>query len=84
MSETFAQRRNAVRKALGAFKRSANLANGQLEQARREAVRLSDRKTIITPDQLVRLTQEWSDTLKAYNAASGILAQLLIVAKSYL
>lgn len=84
MSETYAQRRNAVQKQLGAVKRALNLANGQLEQTRREAVRLADRKTLISPDQLVRLSQEWSDTLKAYNAASAAIAQLNIVAKSYL
>ena len=83
MSETYAQRRNAILKQLGAVKRSLNLSNGQLEQVRREAVRLSDRKTIITPDQLVRLGQEWSDTLKAYNATSAAMAQLLIIAKSF-
>lgn len=84
MSETYAQRRNAVLKQLGAVKRALNKANGDLELCRREAVRLSDRKTLITPDQLVKLSQLWSDTLKTYNAASASLAQLNIVAKSYL
>lgn len=84
MSETYAQRRNAVLKQLGAVKRALNLANGDLEKVRREAVRLSDRKTLITPDQLVNLSKDWSDTLKSYNAASAAIGQLNIVAKSYL
>lgn len=84
MSETYAQRKNAVLKQLGAVKRSLNKANGDLEVVRREAVRLSDRKTLITPDQLVKLSQEWSDALKTYNATSAAIAQLNIVAKSYL
>lgn len=84
MSETYAQRRNAVLKQLGAVKRALNLANGDLEKVRREAVRLSDRKTLISPDQLVNLSKDWSDALKSYNAASSAIGQLNIVAKSYL
>lgn len=84
MAETYAQRRNAVLKSLGNVKRQLNLCNGQLEQARREAVRLSDRKTIITPDQLVKLMNEWADTVKAINSVSYALAQLSTVARSFL
>jgi len=84
MSETYAQRRNAVQKQLGATKRQLNLCNGQLEQARREAVRLSSRKTIVTPDQLVRLMNEWGDTVKAINSVSFSLAQLATIARSFL
>lgn len=83
MSETYAQRRNAVKKQVGAVKRSLNQSNGQLEKVRREAARLADRKTIITPDQLVNLSQVWADTLKAYNASSAAIAQLNIVARSF-
>lgn len=84
MPETYAQRRNAVLKQVGAVKRQLNLCNGQLEQARREAVRLSTRKTMITPDQIVKLMNEWSDTVKAINSVSYSLAQLSTIAKTYL
>lgn len=82
--ESYASRKRAVLRQLGAVKRALNQANGQLEQTRREAVRLGTRKTPITPDQLVKLSAEWSDTLKAYNAASAQIAQLNIIARSYL
>jgi len=84
MSETYAQRRNAVQKQLGNVKRQLNLCNGQLEQARREAARLSNRKTIVTPDQLVKLMNEWSDAVKAINSVSYALAQLGTIARSFL
>lgn len=84
MPETYAQRKGAVLKSLGNVKRQLNAANGQLEQVRREAARLSSRKTLITPDQLVRLMNEWSDMSKAFNSVSYSLTQLATVAKSYL
>lgn len=84
MPESYAQRKNAVQRSLGQVKRSLNQANGQLEKVRREAMRLSERKTIITPDDLVKLGGLWADTLKVYNTASNSLTQLLTVARSYL
>lgn len=82
--ESYASRKRAVLRQVGAVKRSLNQANGQLEQVRREAVRLGNRKTPITPDQLSKLSQEWSDVLKSFNATSAQIAQLNIIAKSYL
>jgi len=84
MTESYASRKRAVLRQVGAVKRSLNSLNGQLEQVRREAVRLGSRKTPITPDQLVRLSQEWSDVIKALNATSGQIQQLNVIAASYL
>lgn len=57
--------------------------NGQLEQVRREAVRLSSRKTIITADQLKRLNTEWGDLATSANSVAKQLSSLSTVAAAY-
>lgn len=58
--QTFAQRRAEVRRALSKVKKELNNENGLLEIARREASRLLQRKTIITPDDLEKLEGSWN------------------------
>jgi Mg2+ and Co2+ transporter CorA len=81
--ETYAKRRDTILRQLGAVKRSLNQMNGQLEQVRREAVRLSSRKTIITADQLRRLNTEWGDLATSANAVAKQLTSLSTIAAAY-
>lgn len=81
--ETYAKRRDAILRQLGAVKRSLNQLNGQLEQVRREAVRLSSRKTIITADQLRRLNTEWGDLAASSTTAAKQLSALSVMAAAY-
>lgn len=65
------------------MKRALNSLNGQLEQVRREAVRLSNRSTPITPDQLVKLNTEWGDVVSSSEVARKALETLSTVAYTY-
>lgn len=81
--ETYAKRRDAILRQVGSCKRALNQLNGQLEQVRREAVRLSSRKTIITADQLKRLNTEWGDVATSANAVAKQLTALSTTAAGY-
>ncbi len=84
MAETYAQRKNAVLKAVRTYKRSLNNLNAVLEKARREASRLSDRKTLITPESLNRLYALDDSIASATNVVVNAEATLSKVAGSYL
>jgi hypothetical protein len=81
---TYAQRKADVRKALRRVKSMLNLSNGLLEKTRREADRLLDRKTIITPDSLQTLEKNWETTVISSNAVTSSLTQLFVIARQYL
>ena len=81
--ETYAKRRDTILRQLGTVKRSLNRMNAELEQVRREAVRLSNRKTIITADQLKRLNTEWGDMAASANAVVKQLTSLSTLAAAY-
>lgn len=81
---TYAQRKADVRKALRNVKAKLNLTNGLLEKARREASRLLDRKTIITPDSLVTLEKDWESAVISSNGVTSAMTMLFTVARQYL
>lgn len=81
---SYAQRKGEVRKALRNVKAKLNLTNGLLEKARREASRLLDRKTIITPESLNTLERHWDTAVISANAVTSALTTLWTVARSYL
>jgi len=81
---TYAQRKADVRKALRRVKAMLNLSNGLLEKTRREADRLLDRKTIITPDSLQTLEKNWETTIISSNSVTSAMTQLFVIARQYL
>jgi len=84
MAETYAKRKQSVLRQVGAVKRSLNQANGRLEVVRREMKRLGERKTIITPDDLVKVGKQWQDASANYNQVAFELTKLFTIARSYL
>ena len=84
MAETYAQRKAAVKKSLRTYKRGLNSLNAELEKARREADRLSDRKTLITPESLEKLYSLDNSIVQAMNAVVTMESNLSKVAGSYL
>lgn len=81
---TYAQRKADVKKALRRVKSMLNLANGLLEKTRREADRLIDRKTIITPEGLQTLEKNWESTIISSNGVTSAMTQLFTIARQYL
>ena len=61
-----------------------NLSNGLLEKTRREADRLIDRKTIITPEGLQTLEKNWESTIISSNGVTSAMTQLFTIARQYL
>lgn len=82
--ETYSQRKAAVRKALRECKRQLNLNNTLLEKCRRENDRLIDRKTLVTPDSILKLEQLWNSTVLSSNGTTAALTRLMVIARSYL
>ena len=81
---TYAQRKADVKKALRRVKSMLNLSNGLLEKTRREADRLIDRKTIITPEGLQTLEKNWESTIISSNGVTSAMTQLFTIARQYL
>jgi len=84
MAETYAQRKSAVLRQVRTLKSALRTLDTQVEKVQREADRLSHRKTMITPDSLLHIIDDFSSLAKAANAADYQLGALSQVAASYL
>lgn len=82
--ETYAQRKNAILRQVRSLKRTLTVVNTALEIVRREADRLSNRKTIITPDVLLKLGTKWTTTLNSVNGVATVLQALIQLARAFL
>lgn len=82
--ETYAQRKGAVLRQVRSLKRALTTLNAALERARREADRLSKRKTLITPESLGTIQKRNDEIFSAINGVQAQEAMLNGVAQSYL
>jgi len=65
MAESFAQRRNAVNRAIRQVRKAYRQADSLGEQLERELDRLIDRKTIVSPEALRSMYQRYDAYLNA-------------------
>lgn len=82
--ETYTQRKNAVLRQVRTLKRALNGLNAALEKARREADRLSQRKTLITPESLETLQRRDDEIINQVNLVQAAETTLNELAASYL
>ena len=76
MAESFAQRRNAVNRALRQVRKSYRVADSSGEALERELDRLIARKTIVSPETLRSLINRY----EAYNRAAQDIIRTLTAA----
>lgn len=83
MAESFAQRRNAVNRAIRQVRKTYRAADSQGELLERELDRLIDRKTIVSPDSLRALTTKYETYLRAVNDIQRSMTAAMQLATSY-
>lgn len=83
MAESFAQRRNAVNRALRQVRKSYRAADSAGELLERELDRLVDRKTIVSPESLRRMTSLYEAHLRAVQDIQRTMAAAMTLATSY-
>lgn len=81
MALTFAQRREAVVRGLREARKAYRKADTAGEKLERELDRLILRKTIITPEQLQKMTQLYVDYGNLVNMMQGPMAGALLVSQ---
>jgi ribosomal protein S19 len=84
MAESYTQRKSAVKRQISATRNLLSRVNARLETMRREAKRLSERKTLITPESLDKLIQLYNDMIQEVNGVDTALVNLTTVARTYL
>lgn len=84
MAETYAQRKSAVQRQIRLFRQQLRQVDTQVEKAQREATRLSQRKTLITPDSLGRLIADFEEVVNGVSLTDSALVSLAQIARSYL
>jgi len=82
--ESYAQRKNAVLRQVRILRRALTGLNTALEKARREADRLSERKTLISPESLETIQKRDDEIFAAVNGVQAAEAILNELAASYL
>ncbi len=82
--ETYAQRKGAVLREVRSVKKALNSLNAVLEKSRREASRLADRKTLITPESLETLQRRNDEIFAGTNRVQAAEAVLNEIAASFL
>jgi len=82
--ETYAQRKGAILREVRSVKKALNSLNASLEKARREAARLAERKTIITPESLETLQRRNDEIFNGTNRVQAAEAVLNEIAASFL
>jgi len=84
VAETYAQRKSAVLRQVRLFRQQLRQVDTQIEKAQREATRLSQRKTLITPQSLDRLIADFEEIIRGVNLTDAALVSLAQIARSYL
>lgn len=84
MAESYSQRKSAVKRQISQTRALLSRVNARLEKFRREAKRLSERKTLITPASLDTLIQYYNDMIQEVNNVDTALVNLTTVARTYL
>lgn len=83
MAESFAQRRNAVNRAIRQVRKSYRTADSLGEILERELDRLIDRKTIVSPDSLRALTSKYEAYLRSAQDIQRSMTAAMQLATSY-
>jgi len=83
MAESFAQRRNAVNRAIRQVRKAYRQADSLGETLERELDRLIDRKTIVSPESLRTLYQKYDAYLNAAAQLQRSLTAAIQLATSY-
>lgn len=83
MAESFAQRRNAVNRAIRQVRKSYRSADSLGEILERELDRLIDRKTIVSPESLRVLTSKYEGYYRSVQDIQRALTAAMQLASSY-
>ena len=83
MAETYAQRKAAVITALRQTRRAYRMADTAGERLERNLDRLILRKTLITPDSLVKAMDEYAEYAGKVSAIGIPFTNTALIARSY-
>jgi hypothetical protein len=84
MAETYAQRKSAVRAQARAVRKTLRTVDSQVELLQRNVARLNNRKTLITPESLISISDQTTELNRRLDAYDTALANLAQVSASYL
>ena len=83
MAESFAQRRNAVNRALRQVRKSYRTSDSLGEVLERELDRMIDRKTIVSPESMRLVTAKYEAYLRAATDIQRALTAAMQLSSSY-
>ena len=83
MAESFAQRRNAVNRALRQVRKSYRTADSLGEVLERELDRMIDRKTIVSPESMRLITAKYEAYLRSAQDVQRTLTAAMQLSSSY-
>ena len=84
MAESYAQRKTQVLSQARNLRKALRSLDTQVEVMQRSVADLNNRKTIITPDSLLRINDQLSDLNRRMDAVDNAFAATLQVAQSFL